>query len=153
MNNKELIEFVFYHEKEIKQAVFERREDGCLPKTGGGSSGHCRIPDTTAQNAIRRVMGVGSVVVEYGAATCGRRNSVTIRHPEKWLQTISGVRQILNGRPAGTLLKLRYTDNLTPPEICDAMHINKPRYYALKADVLLAAESYATGLGLLNARH
>lgn len=36
MNNKELIEFVFYHEKEIKRAVFERREDGCLSKTGGG---------------------------------------------------------------------------------------------------------------------
>ena len=124
-----------------------------MPKTGGGGSGHCCTSDKTAQQAIRRVMGVGSVVVEYGAATCGKRNSITIRHPEKWLQTACGVRQILTGRPAGMLMKLRYTDNMTAREICDAMHINKPRYYALKADVLLAAEAYATGLGLLNMRH
>lgn len=153
MNNKELIEFVFYHEQDIKRAVFEKREDGCLPKTGGGGSGHCCTSDKTAQQAIRNVMGVGSVVVEYGAATCGKRNSVTVRHPEKWLQTVSGVKQILNGRPAGTLLKLRYKDNLTAREICEAMHVNKVRYYALKADILLAAEAYAAGLGLLNTKH
>ena len=40
MTNKELIEFVFYHEQDIKRAVFEKREDGCLPKTGGSGSGH-----------------------------------------------------------------------------------------------------------------
>ena len=153
MNNKDLIEFVFYHEQDIKRAVFEKREDGCLPKTGGSGSGHCCTSDKTAQQAIRNVMGVGSVVVEYGAATCGKRNSITVRHPEKWLQTVSGVKQILNGRPAGTLLKLRYKDNLTAREICEAMHVNKVRYYALKADILLAAEAYAAGLGLLNTKH
>ena len=153
MNNKDLIEFVFYHEKEIKQAVFEKREDGCLPKTGGGGSGHCFTNDRTAQEAIRRILDVPAVVIEYGAKTCGRRNSITLWHPEKWLQTVSGVKQILNGRPAGTLLKLRYKDNLTAREICEAMHVNKVRYYAIKADILLAAEAYAAALGLLNTKH
>ena len=62
MNNKELIEFVFYHEKEIKRAVFEKREDGCLPKTGGSGSGHCFTNDRTAQEAIRRILDVPAVV-------------------------------------------------------------------------------------------
>lgn len=153
MTNKELIEFVFYHEQDIKRAVFEKREDGCLPKTGGGGSGHCRVSDPTAQNAIRKALEVPAVIIEHGPKTCGRRNSITLRHPEKWLQTVSGVKQILNGRPAGTLLKLRYKDNLTAREICEAMHVNKVRYYALKAYILLAAEAYAAGLGLLNTKH
>ena len=153
MTNKELIEFVFYHEQDIKRAVFEKREDGCLPKTGGSGSGHCRVSDPTAQNAIRKALEVPAVIIEYGAKTCGRRNSITLRHPEKWLQTVSGVKQILNGRPAGTLLRLRYKDNLTAREICEAMHVNRVRYYALKADILLAAEAYAAGLGLLNTKH
>jgi len=153
LTNKELIEFVFYHEQDIKRAVFEKREDGCLPKTGGGGSGHCRVSDPTAQNAIRKALEVPAVIIEHGPKTCGRRNSITLRHPEKWLQTVSGVKQILNGRPAGTLLKLRYKDNLTAREICEAMHVNKVRYYALKAYILLAAEAYAAGLGLLNTKH
>lgn len=153
MTNKELIEFVFYHEQDIKRAVFEKREDGCLPKTGGGGSGHCRVSDRTAQEAIRRVLDVPAVIIEYGAKTCGRRNSITLRHPEKWLRTISGIRQLLTGKPAGILLKMRYLDNFTACEICRAMHIDKRRYYYLKAEVLLAAEAYATGLGLLNTKH
>lgn len=153
MNNKELIEFVLYHEKDIKRAVFEKREDGCTPKTGGGGSGHCRVSDITAQKAIQNILDVPAVVIEYGASVAGKRNTLTLRNPEKWLKVISGVRQILTGRAAGTLLKLRYTDNKTQSEVCSAMHINKARYFTLKADVLLAAEAYATGLGLLNTRH
>ena len=153
MNNKELIEFVLYHEKDIKRAVFEKREDGCLPKTGGGGSGHCRVSDITAQKAIQNVLDVSAVVIECGASVAGKRNTLTLRHPEKWLKAVSGVRQILTGRAAGALLKLRYADNLTQREVCEAMHINKARYFTLKADVLLAAEAYATGLGLLNTRH
>ena len=71
MTNKELIEFVFYHEQDIKRAVFEKREDGCLPKTGGSGSGHCRVSDPTAQNAIRKALEVPAVIIEYGAKTCG----------------------------------------------------------------------------------
>ena len=153
MNNKELIEFVFYHEKEIKRAVFERREDGCLPKTGGGGSGHCRVSDPTAQNAIRKALEVPAVIIEYGAKTCGRRNSITLRHPEKWLKLAAEVRNYFNGTNSGLLLKMRYTDNLTRQEICKELNISTNYYNAMRCNVIRFAEGYAAGIGLINARH
>ena len=107
MNNKELIEFVFYHEKEIKQAVFERREDGCLPKTGGGGSGHCRVSDPTAQNAIRKALEIPAVIIEYGAKTCGRSNSRTLRHPEKLLKVVQYKREYFHGTDHGAWFTMR----------------------------------------------
>lgn len=153
MTNKELIEFVFYHEKDIKQAVFEKREDGCLPKTGGGGSGHCRVSDPTAQNAIRRVMEVPAVIIEYGAKTCGRRNSVTLRHPEKWLKLAAEVRNYFNGTNSGLLLKMRYTDNLTRQEICKELNISTNYYNAMRCNVICFAEGYAVAIGLINTWH
>lgn len=149
MNNKELIEFVFYHEKEIKQAVFERREDGCLPKTGGGGSGHCRVSDPTAQNAIRKALEVPAVIIEYGAKTCGRRNSITLRHPEKWLKVIQYTRDYFNGTASGALFKMRYSECLTREEIICKIKIRKSQYHAMIANVMRFAEGAATGLGLI----
>ncbi len=149
MNNKELIEFVFYHEKEIKQAVFEKREDGCLPKTGGGGSGHCRVSDPTAQNAIRKALEVPAVIIEYGAKTCGRRNSITLRHPEKWLKVIQYTRDYFNGTASGALFKMRYSECLTREEIICKIKIRKSQYHAMIANVMRFAEGAATGLGLI----
>lgn len=149
MNNKELIEFVFYHEQDIKRAVFEKREDGCLPKTGGGGSGHCRVSDPTAQNAIRKALEVPAVIIEYGAKTCGRRNSITLRHPEKWLKVIQYTRDYFNGTASGALFKMRYSECLTREEIICKIKIRKSQYHAMIANVMRFAEGAATGLGLI----
>lgn len=149
MNNKELIEFVFYHEQDIKRAVFEKREDGCLPKTGGGGSGHCFTNDRTAQEAIRRILDVPAVVIEYGAKTCGRRNSITLRHPEKWLKVVHFTREYFNGTASGALFKMRYSDCLTREEIICKIKIRKSQYHAMIANVLRFAEGTAMGLGLI----
>lgn len=152
MTNKELIEFVFYHEQDIKRAVYEKREDGCLPKTGGGNSGHCRVSDTTAQSAIRRVMEIPSVMIEYGASVVGKRNTVALRHPEKWLKLAAEVRNYFNGTNSGLLLKMRYTDNLTRQEICKELNISVNYYNAMRYNIIRFAEGYACGIGLLNTR-
>ena len=149
MNNKELIEFVFYHEQDIKRAVFEKREDGCLPKTGGSGSGHCRVSDPTAQNAIRKALEVPAVIIEYGAKTCGRRNSITLRHPEKWLKVIQYTRDYFNGTASGALFKMRYSECLTREEIICKIKIRKSQYHAMIANVMRFAEGAATGLGLI----
>ena len=149
MTNKELIEFVFYDEPDIKRAVFEKREDGCLPKTGGGGSGHCFTNDRTAQEAIRRILDVPAVVIEYGAKTCGRRNSITLRHPEKWLKVIQYTRDYFNGTASGALLKMRYSECLTREEIICKIKIRKSQYHAMIANVMRFAEGAATGLGLI----
>lgn len=149
MTNKELIEFVFYHEQDIKRAVFEKREDGCLPKTGGSGSGHCFTNDRTAQEAIRRILDVPAVVIEYGAKTCGRRNSITLRHPEKWLKVIQYTRDYFNGTASGALFKMRYSECLTREEIICKIKIRKSQYHAMIANVMRFAEGAATGLGLI----
>lgn len=149
MTNKELIEFVFYHEQDIKRAVFEKREDGCLPKTGGSGSGHCRVSDPTAQNAIRKALEVPAVIIEYGAKTCGRRNSITLRHPEKWLKVIQYTRDYFNGTASGALFKMRYSECLTREEIICKIKIRKSQYHAMIANVMRFAEGAATGLGLI----
>lgn len=149
MTNKELIEFVFYHEQDIKRAVFEKREDGCLPKTGGGGSGHCRVSDPTAQNAIRKALEVPAVMIEYGAKTCGRRNSITLRHPEKWLKVVQYTREYFTGTASGALFKMRYSECLTREEIICKIKIRKSQYHAMIANVMRFAEGAATGLGLI----
>ncbi|PWM78652.1 MAG: hypothetical protein DBY32_04010 [Phascolarctobacterium sp.] len=153
MTNKELIEFVLSNESEIRKAVFERRQDGCLPKTGGGSSGHCRISDPTAQNAIRNVLDVPTVVVEYGPAICGRRNSVTLRHPERWLKVAEYTREYFAGSVSGRIMVMRYRENKTRQEICSALKINKPRFFTMLSNICKFAEGVAIGMGVIAPRH
>ena len=133
--------------------MFERREDGCLPKTGGGGSGHCFTNDRTAQEAIRRILDVPAVMIEYGAKTCGRRNSITLRHPEKWLKVVQYTREYFTGTASGALFKMRYSDCLTRQEICENLKINKPRYFAMLGGVIKFAEGAAMGLGVIAPRH
>ena len=153
MTNKELIEFVFYHEQDIKRAVFEKREDGCLPKTGGGGSGHCFTNDRTAQEAIRRILDVPAVVIEYGAKTCGRRNSITLRHPEKWLKVIAVTRGYFGNRTAGKVYSLRYCNCRTREEILDELSIRKSQYHTMVAGIIKFAEGVAVCEGLIHSRY
>lgn len=152
MTNKELIEFVFYHEQDIKRAVFEKREDGCLPKTGGGN-GHCFTNDRTAQEAIRRILDVPAVVIEYGAKTCGRRNSITLRHPEKWLRVIAVTRGYFGNRTAGKVYALRYCNCRTREEILEELSIRKSQYHAMVAGIIKFAEGVAVCEGLIHSRY
>lgn len=149
MNNKELIEFVFYHEQDIKRAVFEKREDGCLPKTGGGGSGHCRVSDPTAQNAIRKALEVPAVMIEYGAKTCGRRNSITLRHPEKWLKVVQYTREYFNGTASGALFKMRYAECLTREEACEKLKISVKQYHVMTSNIIKFAEGAAFTSGVI----
>lgn len=152
MNNREMIEFVLFHEKDIRRAIFERREDGCLPKTGGGGSGHCRISDPTAQGAIRCILEVPAIVVEYGAATYGRRNSVTLRHPERWIKMVHYTKDYFAGTVSGAVLKMRYSECLTREEIMSKIRLRKSQYHAMVADIIRFAEGAATGLGLISSK-
>ena len=153
MTNKELIEFVFYHEQDIKRAVFEKREDGCLPKTGGGGSGHCFTNDRTAQEAIRRILDVPAVVIEYGAKTCGRRNSITLRYPEKWLKVIAVTRGYFGNRTAGKVYALRYCNCRTREEILDELSIRKSQYHTMVAGIIKFAEGVAVCEGVIHSRY
>lgn len=148
INNRNLIEFVLYHEEDIKKAVYERRFDSCIGKTGGCGSGHCIMSDPTAQTAIKHVAEIRSVLIEYGAATCGKRNTVTVRNPEKWLRLISYTRTYYQNRTGGRLFEMRYTKNMNRSEIMEALQLSASQYHALLNDVLRFTEGVAIGIGI-----
>lgn len=152
MNTKELIEFCFYHEQEIKQAVYEKRNDGCAPKTGGGN-GHCKISDTTANKAITNVMPVGVVLVEYGVAYNGKRDTVALRNPEQWLKVIQWTKDQYEGGQRGEIIKARYVDSERRYLTSARLGISPQLYSVMLTDVLSFAEGLAMGMGLIPPKH
>ena len=68
------IEFVFYNEREIREAISEAREDIKTPELRNGSG----LPDPTASTAIRNLSPVMSVKV----------GGVELKKPESWLTVV-----------------------------------------------------------------
>lgn len=68
------VEFVFYHERAIRDAVFEAREDTVTPEVYNNSG----LPDPTLREVIRRLTPVDEVLVsgEY------------LKYPERWLDVV-----------------------------------------------------------------
>lgn len=149
MNTKELIEFCFYHEQNIKQAVYEKRMDGCTPKTGGGTSGHCRISDTTANKAINNVTPLQVVLVEYGTAYNGKRDTFALRHPEQWLKVVKYTREHYQNTTRGDVFQARYDNGEKRCTTAQRLGISPQLYSVMLTDILSFAEGLAIGMGLL----
>lgn len=149
MVDKELVEFCFFHEDAIRQAIFEKRNDGCIPKTGGNGTGHSKISDPTAQKALQRVEALGTVVVEYGVSINGRRSTMTLRNPEKWLRVIDYTKKYYSGRLQGELYRLKYRESVGRSEVCRRLGISISYYKTMLSDIIRFGEGAAAGLGLL----
>ena len=152
METKELIEFCFSNEQRIKQAVFEKRMDGCAPKTGGGN-GHCKISDTTANKAINNVMPIGVVLVEYGISYNGKRDSFALRNPEQWLKVVQWTRDQYRDTQRGEILKARYEDSERRYVTAQRLGISPQLYSVMLTDILTFAEGLAIGMGILPPKH
>ena len=68
------IDFVFFNEKNIREIVFESRENNFKPELKNGSG----ISDPTARDAIRNLTPLAKITV------CG----ITLKFPESWLEVI-----------------------------------------------------------------
>lgn len=68
------IDFVFYNEAAIREAVFEAREEVRQPEVFNGSG----LPDPTLREVIRRLMPIEAVTI------CGD----TLKNPERWIEVI-----------------------------------------------------------------
>jgi hypothetical protein len=152
MDTKELIEFCFYNEQAIKQAVYEKREDGCVPKTGGGS-GHCKISDTTANKAITNVMPVPVVLVEYGIAYNGKRDTFALKNPEQWLKVVEWTREQYADTQRGDIMKARYVDGERRFVTAKRLGISTQLYSVMLTDLLTFAKGLAIGMGILSPKH
>jgi hypothetical protein len=152
MKTRELIEFCFANEQAIKQAVFEKRMDGCAPKTGGGS-GHCRISDTTANKAINNVMPVAVVVVEYGTMCNYRRDTKTLKNPEQWLKVVQWTRDQYADTQRGEIIRARFDVGEKRFATSQRLGISPQLYSVMLTDILTFAEGLAIGMGILPPKH
>lgn len=148
----DLIDFVFSHEKEIKNAIFEKRLDpGGIGKPAGSASNHSQISDPTANKGIKHAVPIPLVLVEYGAKINGVRESRAIKQPETWLQVVEEVKGYYQGTPTGEFLRRRYEQKELWNETCKHMVLrNKSYYYTMKQNVIHCAELAAVERGLLS---
>lgn len=149
----ELIDFIFFHEKDIMVAVREKRLDPGGGITGGNGTGHSKISDPTAAQGIKLASPIVAVSIEYGAAIGGIRNSRTIRNPEKWLQVLAETRGFYQNRKQGDFIRRRYNQDENWRDTCKAMKCSRTCYYAYKSDVFRFAEKLAIGYGIISPWH
>ena len=159
-----LIEFVLRNAPIIKKCIAVKKlemENGG-GHTGGGASGHSRISDPTALQAIRSVEPVQFIHCPFGAAINGKRDTQYIKYPEKWLRVEEITRTFytkdrdeddLKGNMVREIYTRRYLQgeygekwNIT----CDKLKISHGIYYSVVRDVVRFAALYAAGLGIIS---
>lgn len=152
MKNHKLIRFILNHEKEIREAIKDKRNAAGNRPTGGGN-GHSRVSDPTANKAIANVTPIPAVTISYGARTFSERESITIRKPEEWLVIIEYADDVFRGTIYGALLQMKYRENRTREKICQAMNVGKTQYHAIDMNIMFFIEGCAIGKGILLPNH
>lgn len=145
--SKEFVRFIFTYENKIRYAIYEKRFDNCLPKTGG--NGHSRISDPTAQKAMQAVMPIGTVLIEYGATLNDRKETRTIKHPEAWMRVVDETYKFFDNKKQGEVLYARFKKGESRLGTCRRLGIKKSWYAVLLNDAMRHAEKLAEGAGLL----
>lgn len=144
----QLADFILKHQSNIEQAVVEKREDLCVQKTGGTSSGHAFVSDPTCQKAIRNIMPVGAVVVYYGPKVGDQREYRVLKHPEKWIAIANHTWKHYRGTTAGKVMELRYRQGQTRMHlVAKELNISFQRCYILLDLVHRYMIDNAKGLG------
>lgn len=131
------IEYVFYREKELREAVSAARAIGKSSKSGG--KGHAFISDPTAQQGIKRAMPLKSIILPDGAV---------VYNPEKWIRVINTVYgKLTQGQKDCVALRYR---GYSYKQVADKLHVSQATYYR---NINLAqnyARMVAIQLGLVN---
>lgn len=127
------IDYVFYHEDEIRNAVLDAREG---PRAQTGRSGN-HVGDPTASRAIRNCTPLKSV----------RVNGAHLEWPEHWLRVVDSVYSWCNGDRL-IVARDRY-GGVDYADTCAKLCITKSVYYYLLDDVKHFAAVCAAQLGLI----
>lgn len=143
-----LADFVLMYQANIEKAIADKRDDMCLQKTGGGSSNHAFISDPTCQKALRNIMPVGTVMVQYGPKIAGKCDVKTLRNPEKWLYVVENTWNYFIGRPAMGVMILRYKRGcINMYQVARELNLSSQRCYVLLDDVHRYVLDNAKGCG------
>ena len=127
------IEFVFYNERAIREAVAEARAGGCAPKGRNGSG----VSDPTASAAIRNVTPLKSVKVR----------GEQLEQPEAWLRVVDAVYAWCD-QDRLAVAKDRYS-GIDYRETCANLSISDTTRRAMLQDVRHFASLCAVQMGLI----
>jgi len=159
-----LIEFVLRNASTIKKCVEIKKVESVNGggHTGGGTTGHSRISDPTALEAIRKVEPVLFIHCPFGAVLNGRRDERYIKYPEKWLRVEEITRNFYTRERDDEDLKSKmvkeiYTRRYLQGEYgekwnitCTNLKISHGIYYSVVRDIIRFAGLYAAGLGIIS---
>lgn len=128
------IDFVFYNEREIREAVLDAREGN--EKRGAKNKNH--VSDPTAAKAIRSVMPLKSV----------RVRGVSLAWPEHWLKVVDAVYAWCKGDRL-IVAKNRYINNEDYRRTCIKLSISRTQYYRILNEVRQRAALCAVQFGVI----
>lgn len=123
---KKQVDYIFNHEKQIRQAVFERRNDSG-GHTGGGGTGHSYVSDPTALHAIRLASELNFVQLGEGEK---------VWHPEKWLEVIDATYEWCAGDEIkSAIIERRYRRHDYYVTVCNDLHISQTTHSVLLTEI------------------
>lgn len=130
------IEFVFYHEEEIREASIEARQERKVPELKNSSG----IPDPTASRAIRNLTPLDSVTVD------GKK----LNSPESWLTVIEKTYAwcLRQGKHYYEVAKNRYGGGYFRPA-CLKLAISDTTFYQILERIRNYAALQAAQLNLI----
>ena len=150
----ETIEFCLWHEKDIRLAILDAKYSrGRGGVTGGNGTGHMRVSDPTAVQAIRAVQKLNMLDVPYGTVIgINKRwqNTYRLHNPEKWLLVTAFLKRRYLSDTENQLhdfFERRYIKKEDRDKTIKDLKITYGRYYAMRAEVIRAGEVYAAGCG------
>lgn len=152
----ETIEFCLCYESDIKLALLDAKYSARrVGTTGGNGTGHMRVSDPTAVQALRSLRKINSLEIPYGTAIgLNKRwqNTRRLYNPERWLLVVSFLknRYLSDDNPLRDFFERRYIKKEEWQKTCDDLKIKRSRYFVMRADVIRAGEIYAAGCGAVS---
>ncbi len=148
----DMIEFCLWYEGDIRLAILDAKNAGRGGVTGGNGTGHMRVSDPTAVQALRAVQRLNALDIPYGAAIgINKRwqNTYRLRNPEKWLLVVAFLKKhyLSDTNPLHDFFERRYIKKEEWEKTCKDLKIKRSRYFTMRAEVIHAGEVYAAGCG------
>jgi len=150
----ETIEFCLWYEKDIRLAIQDARESARRGGvTGGNGSGHMRVSDPTAVQALRAVQKINVLDIPYGmpyGINKRWQETYRLRNPLRWLLVVGFLKKRYisdTKNPLHDFFERRYVKREDWQKTCKDLGITRSRYFIMKAEVIRAGEVYAAGCG------
>ena len=144
------IDFMFYHEKEIRRAVEDARNERETPDIRNGSG----LPDPTASEAIKLLTPVKSVLIGgHDEEVNGQMvviDAQEVQYPERWLTVIDQTYAWCKEQPGlhYEVARRRYSGEFYTKS-CIALSMCEKNFFILLEKVRTQATHYAVQLGLI----